>query len=464
MEKKKHKLEMYLGNKGYTIPKHLLTDSQLYEVKRELTFAPKSYLPAPPFYSYRESTNKLYVPRFYGVSKFGDVESRLAGIESIDVAFQGKIRDAQVPAVDAFLEKKHGLLELPCGFGKTILGLYLIASLKVKTLIVVHKEFLLEQWLERIAEFLPTAKVGRIQGNVVDSDGKDIVIGMLQSLSMKEYEPDLFRSFGFTIIDETHHIVAEVFSNALFKIVTPYMLGLSATMERADGLTKVFKLFLGDVCFSVKREKNQSVVVQAIRYVHPDKDYNEVVLNFKGQANYAVMMRKLCEFNPRKDFIVRVIAQVVADGAEQIMVLSHSRAQLEYFHAAIQHQNLATCAFYVGGMKSTALKESESARVILATFAMAEEALDIKTLTTLVLATPKTNVTQAVGRILRMAHAKPLVVDIVDSHETFSRQWKKRRAFYSSNGYVIQDGSCLTYPEMRLPTPKKEKAVCLLEF
>ena len=455
---------MYLGNKGYTIPKHLLTESQQFSVKRELAFAPKSYLPCPPFYAYRESANKLYVPRYYGENKFGVVPSKLEEPVAIHVEFKGTIRDTQVPAVEAFLAAGHGLLELPCGFGKTILGLHLISRLKVKTLIVVHKEFLLEQWLERIAEFLPTAKVGRLQGTTVDVEGKDIVIGMLQSLSMKEYDPAIFRTFGFTIIDETHHIVAEVFSNALFKIVSPHMLGLSATMERADGLTKVFKLFLGEVCFSVKREKNRSVVVQAIKYSHPDKDFNEVELNFKGQANYAVMMRKVCEFNPRKDFIVRVLAQVVADGAEQIMVLSHSRAQLDYFKAAIDHQAIASCAYYVGGMKAAALKESETARIILATFAMAEEALDIKTLTTLVLASPKTNVTQAVGRILRMAHARPLIVDVVDSHDTFNRQWKKRRTFYASNGYVIQESTNMTYPEMRVPTKKVEKAVCLLTF
>ncbi len=455
---------MYIGNKGYTIPKELLKESQQNAVKRELTFIPKSFLPGSPFYAYRESAKKLYVPRYYGEQKFGIAAIKTTTVpRAIDVVFKGTIREAQVPAVDAFMAAGHGLLELPCGFGKTILGLYLISLLKVKTLIIVHKEFLLEQWMERIAEFVPSAKVGRIQGNTVDVEGKDIVIGMLQSLSMKEYDDAVFTEFGFTIIDETHHIVAEVFSNALFKIATPHMLGLSATMERADGLSKVFKLFLGEVCFTVKREKNTSVVVQSIRYAHPDKEFNEVALNFKGQANYAVMMRKVCEFNPRKDFIVRVLAQVIADGAEQVMVLSHSRAQLDYFKRAIDHLEVAPCAFYVGGMKSAALKQSEQARIILATFAMAEEALDIKTLTTLLLASPKTNVTQAVGRILRMAHAKPLIVDVVDAHDTFYRQWKKRKTFYETSGYTVQESDNSIYPEMRLPAKKKTKpSVCLL--
>ena len=93
----------------------------------------------------------------------------------------------------------------------------IIARLKKKTLVIVHKEFLMNQWIERIELFLPDAKIGKIQGQIVDVDDKDIVIGMLQSLSMKEYPASVFESFGLTIIDEVHHISSEVFSNSLFK-------------------------------------------------------------------------------------------------------------------------------------------------------------------------------------------------------------------------------------------------------
>ena len=108
---------------------------------------------------------------------------------------------------------------------------------------------LLNQWIERIEQYIPTARVGRIQGPTIDIEGKDIVIGMLQSLSMKEYEDGTFDSFGLLLIDEVHHISSEVFSNALFRIVTKYTLGLSATMDRKDGTTFVFKLFLGDIVY-----------------------------------------------------------------------------------------------------------------------------------------------------------------------------------------------------------------------
>jgi superfamily II DNA or RNA helicase len=449
---------MYLGQKGYTLPKEGLDQSK---VKKDLTFAPKClFQPGPPFHSYRESPNKLYVPRFYGERTFGKAPSKLDPPTPISVEFKGDLRENQRPAIAAFLAAGSGLLELPCGFGKTIVALKLVSVLGLKTLIIVHKEFLLEQWVERIGEFLPTARIGRIQGTTIDVADRDIVIGMLQSLSMKEYEKGVFAGFGLTIIDETHHIAAEVFSNALFKIVTPHMLGLSATMERNDGLSKVFKLFLGEIVYSAKRERTDNMVVQQARFITDDEEFNETDVNFKGQANYAVMIKKLCEFNPRREFVLTILTELLKDPLNrQIMVLSQNKSLIDYMFKAIQHRGLATVGFYVGGMKTTALKDTEDKRIILATYAMAEEALDIKTLTTLVLATPKANVTQAVGRILRVKHEQPIVVDVVDSHDTFMRQWGKRKAYYKANGYALLQTSNLTYPQLT-PLVPAAKGVC----
>lgn len=430
---------MFLGPKGYTIPKELLTPTQHHELRRKLTFTIRQeYGDDKEFKAWRESPHKFYVPRFYG-TVYGDVPSRIAEGKDIQLDFHGSIRPEQVGAVDAFLAAKCGLLELPCGFGKTIVALHLIHRVGKKTLVIVHKEFLLEQWIERIHEFLPQATIGRIQGDTMDVD-KDIVIGMLQSISMKTYPKEIFDGFGFTIIDETHHIAAEVFSNALFHIVTPYMLGLSATMERKDGLTKVFKLFLGEVVFSAKRE-HTTVYIHKILYTTPNVEFNEVVLNFRGETNYTSMIKKVSEFNDRKDRILEIMAKLLEmPTTGQIMVLSHTKALLAYLYDAILYRKLGTVGYYVGGMKQALLKESETKKIVLATYAMAEEALDIKTLTTLILATPKTDVTQAVGRILRVKHERPTVIDIVDPHPTFQNQWAKRRAFYNKQGYTIETG------------------------
>ena len=450
-------LQTYLGPRGYTLIKSDLSPANLDTLRKQLTVRPVSsgaaFGPADAveYPIYRESPNKLYLPRFFGIREFGSIK-RMAIPEGhdINVPFAGSLRPIQVPVVEAYLAAVNpenqaldtgggGLLELPCAFGKTVLSLKIIAELKKKTLVIVNKEFLLNQWIERIQQFLPTARVGKIQGPEIDIENKDIVLGMLQSISQKDYDATVFDSFGLTIIDEVHHISSEVFSKALFKIVSKYMLGLSATMERKDGTTYVFKQFLGEVVFKGEREEEHNVEVRAIEFVSKDTEFNTVECDFRGNPKYSTMIVKLCDFVDRSDFIVRVIRDLLVEqpGA-QIMILAHNRSILTYLHDSIQQKGVATVGYYVGGMREASLKETEEKQVVVATYAMAAEALDIKTLNTLVMVTPKTDIVQSVGRILREKHEKPLVVDIVDKHDVFQNQWTKRRRYYKKCEYTIR--------------------------
>jgi superfamily II DNA or RNA helicase len=360
------------------------------------------------------------------------------------VPFVGNLRPDQQDIVDTFMNNTNpisgggGLLDIPCGEGKTVDACKIISERKKKTLVIVHKEFLMNQWIERIGQFLPTARVGKIQGQIVDIENKDIVIGMLQSLSMKEYPDDMFSSFGLTIVDECHHISSEVFSRSLQKIITFYTLGLSATMQRKDGLTKVFKMFLGDIIYKKKRANDDMVLVKGIQYITKDEEFNKVVYDYRGNPAFSTMISKLCAYNRRSEFIIKVLQkELLIKPDQQVMILAHNRCLLTYLHDAIKHRNIGSVGYYVGGMKEANLKTSESCKIVIATYSMAAEALDIKTLTTLILATPKTDIVQAVGRILRVKHERPLVIDIIDSHDLFANQWQKRRKYYISNKYKV---------------------------
>lgn len=437
----------YLGQKGYSIYKNTLSIKEQNDIRKDLTvkpFAPPNSMQKPSeFPIYRESPKKLYLPRFYGFKKYGiPKDTQIPKGENINILFKGDLREYQKNIINTYLDEASktgcGLLEIPCGRGKTVMALNIISKLKKKTIVIVHKEFLLNQWVERINQFLPNARVGRLQGKIVDINDKDIVIGMLQSLSMKDYPSGTFDTFGLTIVDEVHHISAEVFCRSLFKIVTPYMLGLSATMKRKDGLSKVFKLFLGDIIYKEEREADDNVLVKTIQYHHNDEEFSKVEYNFKGQTHYSKMISKLCNFNHRTEFIIDVIKDTLKSNPKhQIMVLGHFKSILTYIHDAIEHRNIASVGYYVGGMKEKDLKITEGKQLVIATYAMAEEALDIKTLSCLIMATPKTDVTQAVGRILRVKHDEPLVIDIVDQHDIFKNQFIKRKRFYVKCGYKI---------------------------
>ena len=651
--KKDDNYSTYLGEKGYSIFKECLSVEEQHFIRTELTvkpFIPKSPIQPNPFPIYLESPLKLYMPRYFGIETYGPPDRILTPPgKNISLEFSGELRPYQTAIVDKYI--KHvgdcggGLLDVDPGKGKTVMALNIVAKLNKCALVIVHKSFLLNQWIERIEQFLPGARVGKIQGQVLDIENKDIVIGMLQSLSMKEYPKDTFRNFGLAIYDECfprntlvhtsrgpmeigalydmwnthsislgisskyvrlekdvdklvealpkilsfnqatarfewgqmthawkmykkelikvylmcgsfictpehkilttkgykcadelilndyiecmynstddvhrldigsfelyqplspkgmltstaflywekyipiesteneqifgkseqgyevfdievkdnhnfvlkmadgmrlhpvvsncHHMGAEVFSRCMMKVNTTYTLGLSGTMERKDGLTKVFEMFIGPVVHKEKTESEHSVVVKGIVYNVDDEEFNETQHDYMGNPKFSTMISKLCSYSHRSEFILRVlVSELEMNPDQQFMILAHNKSLITYLHDAIAHRNIAggSVGYYIGGMKEAALKQSEGKKVIIATYAMASEGLDIKTLTSLILASPKTDVCQSVGRILRQKHSSPLVIDIIDEHDIFMSQWYKRRKYYKSQNYKI---------------------------
>ena len=212
-----------LSNRGYGIIKNDYAFKQLESLKKELMVKPFTTpgfgKQAEPFPVFLESVKKLYIPKYYGLEKYGNpYRYTLTKGKPIDIEFDGELRTKQQPVVksfistcknDDFVNNSHGgIISVGCGFGKTVLALYLISHFKRKAIVVVHKEFLVGQWEERIRQYIPTAKIGKLQGKTIDIEGKDIVIAMLQSLSMKNYPDSMFDQFGMCVVDECHHIGA----------------------------------------------------------------------------------------------------------------------------------------------------------------------------------------------------------------------------------------------------------------
>lgn len=456
----------YLGTRGYTLSKANLNIGQQDRIRRELSVSPAStmmgFARPEPYPVYRESTNRFYLPQFYGRKTFGPTTapSKLKPPIKTNLKFGGSLRtDQQTVAdlsLDALRNKGGGLLELYCGYGKTVVGLYITAAMGVKTAVLVHKEFLMTQWIERIEMFLPGARVGKIQGPVIDIKDKDIVLVMIQSLATKEYPMDLFSGFGMIIVDECHHMSAEVFSNALFKAVAPHMLGLSATMIRKDGLTRVFKMFLGDVIAKRVRKDKIKPRVRVHFYENPeDEAFNVTALNHTGQVNFASMMSKICKCEHRINFVMNLICGLFEeDELQQVLTLTHYRAMINALSDKMTEKKLDH-GYYVGGMKQVDLDASANKPNVLGTYAMAEEGLDIKTIQGLVLATPKADVVQAVGRAQRDPEASPIIIDIVDPHPCFRRQYEKRLKFYNKNNFDVQEIN----PPKRRKRPKSKPAV-----
>ena len=454
-----------LTYRGYVIQKYSLSTAQLAALKYDLAIAPKENHVMKMAKTgkndnliivYRENERKIYIPRFYGIQHYGEpVSTELSPGNDIDVSFTQSLRDYQEKIINVYMSHIRlgigggGILEVPCGAGKTIMALNICSRLKKKTLILVHKEFLMNQWIDRIRDFLPSARVGKIQGKIFDIENKDIVIGMIQTMYDRSYPPNTFESFGLTISDEVHRVGSEEFSKTLLKVVTPYMLGISATVDRKDGLTELLYMFIGPKIYSETRKDDDGVQVRAIQFDHSDEKYREEQRDFRGNIKYSTMINQISDFVPRKVFLTRVLQDLIIENSEkQIMVLSHKRDLLDYLETEVNSTGFATVGQYVGGMKPLALQESEGKQIVLATYAMAAEALDIKSLNTLVMISPKTDIIQSVGRILRTRNDGKIIVDIVDSHEVFQNQWKKRRAFYKKSIYGIKMIKSNNYVDM----------------
>lgn len=461
----------YLSPMGYGIPK--LGNERLVEcLKEKLTVSPKVNpdMPNAKEVSYplwRENSKKLYIPKCYGLSMFGapSVNTISVGEDAPGLVFQGTLRAEQQAPVDAFLkaardpQKMGGIISIQCGGGKTVLGLYLASVFKKRTIIVCHKEFLMNQWRERIEMFLPKAKVGLIKQSKVDVDGKDIVIASLQSIAMRDYDPSIFKSFGFACYDECHHLSAEVFSKAMAKITVPVTLGLSATLNRKDGLRKVFEWYLGKPVFKGGKREDTQLIVRSCPYYEPDPAYGRELHMYNNKLNVAGMITAICAYPPRTLHILDILQEVLdKEPNRKTLILSDRRAHLKEFERLIKLRKMGTVGYYIGGMTEDQLNESKTKDIILATVSMAAEGMDIPVLNTLILASPISDVEQSVGRIQRQKpHEReyvPLVIDIWDQFSIFHRQGSKRRAFYKKQGYVIESEGEVHDPTEKVD-PKK---------
>ena len=444
----------YISRKGYTIYKNQLTDNEKNKIESDLKIAPydntynvfkKEYL------IYLQNPAKYYLPRYYGIKKFGKVNDiRFDNIESLNNNINDTITLRQhqlIPykkCLDTLKEDNGCILCLGCGNGKTIIALKLLLQLRLKTLIVVHKTFLLNQWIERINMFIKNCNIGIIQGKKCEYEDKDIVIGMLQSLSMKDYDTSIFDNFGLVIYDEVHHLSAETFSKALPKVATKYLLGLSATPNRKDGLSKVFKYYIGNVIkFKNYAIPGKNVNVKIYNIVDNNTlDYNKysnIVLNYMSKPVIPKMITNICEYETRNLLIIKILNELLNNKDRKILVLSDRRNHLIHIS---KYLNKPDYGFYVGGMKQHLLDNTITRRVILSTYMMTSEAFDVPELNTLILCTPKSDVIQIVGRILRKEHSiSPMIIDFKDNFSVFSNQYNKRLKYYEQCKYLIK------YPE-----------------
>ena len=343
------------------------------------------------------------------------------------IDFVGTLRPHQNEAISRGVEAGGGVLSLDVGMGKTVCALALAARFKRRTMIIVHKGFLADQWIERIGQFCPGATIGRIQQDTFEVEGKDFVIAMIQTLCVRPWPVGAFSSVGTVIVDEAHHIAAQAFSQTMFLFRPKYTLGLTATPERKDGLTRLLYWFMGPEFFRLQRRDQENVTAHRVPFTCEAFLEAPPVTNF-GKLNFAEVINVLTRI-PERNALIKDLIQ--KSPGRHILVLTDRRE-----HATWLRDNIPQSSLYIGGMKQDALDAASKARVVVGTFSLAQEGLDIPTLDTVFLVTPHSDVKQAIGRILRGA-SRPVIWDVVDSWSVLYSMWRKRLGTYRDLGIVV---------------------------
>jgi superfamily II DNA or RNA helicase len=395
--------------------------------------------------AFRVTDSALLLPRCAGLRRFpGAVDVTSLGDE-VDpgLELRGALQPHQVvPAREALRALRappySGMLVLPCGFGKTFIALHVIVSLGRKAIVVVHKEFLVQQWLDRIAAFLPQARVGILQGKREEVDGRDIVVAMLQSVAQRDYGAKTFESFGTCVLDEAHHLAARLFSEVFFRIPARHVLGLTATPVRKDGLTDLLHAYMGAFAYQQHADGCDRPVRVLRVLVRSPKPCVGDLEPWQVQR----LKTQLARVPARNELILELLRTCAMRG-RRVLLLSDRLAHLQILRDRLKAVGgpAACCALYVGGMRAEARSEAERAGIILATFHMAAEGLDIPMLDTLVLAAPAHDVVQAVGRVLRPCAEKqdPLVCDLMDDGcQVFVRAAEARAAHYRTQRFAVE--------------------------
>lgn len=382
-----------------------------------------------------------------------------------------------------------GILCAPCGSGKTVTAIELSRRMGRSTVILVHKEFFLEQWRQRILEVLPEARIGIVRQAECDYREKDFVIAMIQSIAKdsetQRYPGALYDSFGIFIADELHHLGSDVWSRVAHRFTSAYKVGLSATPRRADRAEAVFFNHIGPILHTMQAQS----MPFGVRLLQSDSELTGIRRgDYRVSAmrmNSAQVISQLGEDAARTRHIAEDIAIAVRKG-RKVMVVSHRLEHLRALRADLRKiLEVAPPPFPVaiapytgqwftgeeGEAKRTltreALREAERANVLLCTIQLVAEGLDVSALDVLVLATPLGDIEQPTGRVRRWctpapekcAHycpwragqctgkPQPVVVDVRDPKVAWSeRKARGRDKFYRRMGVALpgeEEQGCL---------------------
>jgi len=381
------------------------------------------------------------------------IDERHVG-KSINVKFHGTLRFEQENAVEALFKHDTGVLSASTAFGKTVVAIDLIAKRKVNTLVLVHRKHLLDQWVDRLSNFLEIdpKEIGQIGGGKRNPKGK-IDVALIQSLSKKGVVDDIVGKYGQLIVDECHHISARSFEIVARQCKAKYVTGLSATVIRKDGHHPIIFMNCGPIRYKVDDRKqaelrpfNYKVIIRGTDFRLPDSLY------FKENLTINDYYAALLADEKRNNMIVEDVIQAINE--ERVpMLLTERRNHIEVLTNMLASlvQNVFVLKGGMGKKQRQSLLDKmrdlpyNEERIIIATGRYLGEGFDEARLDTLFLALPiswRGTLAQYAGRLHRVHDMKKEVViyDYADLNiSMLSTMYQRRLKGYKAIGYEVED-------------------------
>lgn len=355
--------------------------------------------------------------------------------------FKGDLRKGQDAAIARFLDSIYsetnrygGILQGACGSGKTCVALYLLSKLKAKTVVLLHKSDLMDQWKERIEQFLPGCKVGIIRQNKKEIEGCHIVLAMYQTLYSRKHDfisDKTLNKFSIVVVDEVHRVSCVTFNDVIKLLPASIRIGLTATPTRKDETEMAFFSHIGPVVTEMRVDTEVGEYCQ----IKWKSDIPIKSVMYRNKLNFSKLVNKIVEDEKRNDYIYERICGACRK-KRKIVALTDRLSQVEYLYKRLLNDGFSV-GFYVGGMSPKELNYAKKQGIILATYKMMSEATDIPDADTMFLMTPVSDITQPVGRIQRKHKDKQdlMVFDIVDSLPMCVAMGKKREKILVELGF-----------------------------
>jgi superfamily II DNA or RNA helicase len=383
------------------------------------------------------------------------VEDRRQRGEPLDLRFQGELTPVQEQASQALLSHDAGVFVAPPGVGKTVVGTYLVAARGRSTLILVHRQPLLDQWVAQLAMFLglDPKTIGQIGAGKRNPTGR-LDVAMLQSLVREGRVDDVVAGYGHVIVDECHHVPAVSFERVLSEVKARYLTGLTATPRRRDGLHPILEMQLGPVRFAVDAKSQAARRPFEHRLIARDTAFVGGALD--AAQGIQTLYAALAGDERRNRLILDDVVQAIQERRSPIL-LTERKDHLE--HLAIRLRPFVQHLVVLrGGMTPSERREvtaqlagipENEPRLVLATGRYIGEGFDDARLDTLFLTMPvswKGTLVQYAGRLHRLHPSKTEVriYDYVDRQvPLFQRMFEKRLRGYRAIGYARDDGALI---------------------